>query len=154
MRINLEKCFYRAFISVHLWLKKRFKHGYYLIGLSKIGFRQPCAQRSRSSRMKIISCVGTRSLTGSDRDRYTYDRKEILEQSLEAWRTNPLARRIVELTSQYVVGGGFTINCKHDSAAAFFDSFWNHRLNHMPVRVSELCDELTRTGNLVHPAFN
>ena len=42
--------------------------------------------------------LGTRSLTGSDRDRYTYDRKEILEQSLEAWRTNPLARRIVELT--------------------------------------------------------
>ena len=92
--------------------------------------------------------VGTRSLTGSDRDRYTYDRKEILEQSLEAWRTNPLARRIVELTSQYVVGGGFTINCKHEGAAAFFDSFWDHRLNHMPVRVSELCDELTRTGNL------
>ena len=28
------------------------------------------------------------------------------------------------------------------------DEFWNHRLNHMPVRVAELCDELTRTGNL------
>jgi len=92
--------------------------------------------------------AGTRSLTQSDRDRYDYDRKDILEQSLDAWRTNPLARRIVELTSQYVVGGGLTINTKHAAAASFFDEFWNHRLNHMPVRVAELCDELTRTGNL------
>ena len=92
--------------------------------------------------------TGTRSLTQSDRDRYAYDRKDVLEQSLEAWRTNPLARRIVELTSQYVVGGGLTINTKHTAAGAFFSDFWNHRLNHMPVRLAELCDELTRTGNL------
>jgi len=92
--------------------------------------------------------VGTRSTSQSERDRYTYDRSEILEQSLDAWRSNPLARRIVELTSQYVVGGGLTINCKHDQVAAFLNDFWNHRLNHMPVRVFEMCDELTRTGNL------
>jgi len=92
--------------------------------------------------------VGTRSASGSDRDRYSYDRTEILSQSLEAWRTNPLARRIVELTSQYVVGGGLTINCKHTGAAKFLKEFWDHRLNHMPIRVAELCDELTRTGNL------
>lgn len=92
--------------------------------------------------------IGTRSATQSDRDRYTHDRAEILSQSLEAWRTNPLARRIVELTSQYVVGGGLTINCKHAGASKFFSEFWDHRLNHMPVRLAELCDELTRTGNL------
>jgi hypothetical protein len=92
--------------------------------------------------------AGTRSATQSDRDRFSYDRTDVLSQSLEAWRTNPLARRIVELTSQYVVGGGLTINTKHTGAGAFFSDFWNHRLNHMPVRLAELCDELTRTGNL------
>ena len=92
--------------------------------------------------------IGTRPLSQSERDRYTYDRADILEQSLTAWRINPLARRIVELTSQYVVGGGLTINCKNAPASKFFDQFWNHRLNRMPVRVSEMCDELTRTGNL------
>lgn len=92
--------------------------------------------------------IGTRSLSQTERDRYTYDRTEILEQSLTAWRANPLARRIVELTSQYVVGGGLTINCKDDRASKFFHDFWFHRLNRMPVRVSEMCDELTRTGNL------
>ena len=92
--------------------------------------------------------IGTRPWHQTDRDRFSYDRKDVLEQSLEAWRANPLARRIVELTSQYVVGGGLTVNCKHDHASAFLDSFWNHRLNRMPVRVFEMCDELTRTGNL------
>jgi hypothetical protein len=92
--------------------------------------------------------IGTRSLSQSERDRYSYDRSDILEQSLKAWRINPLARRIVELTSQYVVGGGLTINCKDNKASSFFSEFWNHRLNRMPIRVSEMCDELTRTGNL------
>ncbi len=92
--------------------------------------------------------LGTRSLSQSDRDRYSYDRSEVLEQSLKAWRINPLARRIVELTSEYVVGGGLTINCKDEHTSQFLDQFWNHRLNRMPVRVSEMSDELTRTGNL------
>lgn len=91
--------------------------------------------------------VGARSAS-SDRDRFSYDRSEILEQSLEAWRTNPLARRVVELTSQYVVGGGLSITCKHKPGADFLNEFWEHRLNRMPVRVFEMCDELTRTGNL------
>ena len=92
--------------------------------------------------------IGTRSLSQTNRDRYTYDRSEILEQCLEAWRDNPIARRIVELTSQYVVGGGLTVNTKDEASGKFMDEFWNHRLNRMETRVFELCDELTRTGNL------
>jgi hypothetical protein len=92
--------------------------------------------------------LGARSLNASERDRLNYDRQEVIQQVLEAWRINPLARRIVGLTSQYVVGGGLSIACKHPAAAQFIDSFWNHRLNRMAVRCSEWCDELTRTGNL------
>jgi hypothetical protein len=92
--------------------------------------------------------IGTRSGTQGDRDRYTYDRSEVLEQSLTAWRTNQLARRIIELTSQYVVGGGLSVNCEHEPAAAFLRQFWKHRLNRMDTRVIEMCDELSRSGNL------
>ena len=91
--------------------------------------------------------IGTRSMSQSDRDRFSYDREEILSQSLEAWRVNPLARRIVELTTQYVAGG-LSINCKGDLESKFFADFWDHRLNRMGTRVYELADELTRTGNL------
>jgi hypothetical protein len=92
--------------------------------------------------------VGVRSMNESARDRLVPDRAEILEQSLDAWRTNPLARRIVELTSQYCVGGGLSITSKNRKVNLFINEFWNHRLNNMNVRIMEMCDELTRSGNL------
>jgi hypothetical protein len=86
---------------------------------------------------------------GTDaRDRFDYDREEILRQALEAWRVNPLARRIVELTTQYVVGAGLTIESRHAGTDKFLKQFWNHPLNQMPMRIFELCDELTRSGEL------
>ena len=91
--------------------------------------------------------MGSTSLTG-ERDRLPTDRADLLRQALDAWRLNPLARRIVQLTSQYVVGGGISISCGHASTATFLQQFWQHRLNRMEVRCAEWCDELTRTGNL------
>ena len=92
--------------------------------------------------------LGVVPLNSTPRDRLPADRYEILVQSIDAWRINPLARRIVGLISQYVVGGGIEFSSKHTSASKFLHAFWNHRLNHMPIRVYEWCDELTRTGNL------
>lgn len=82
------------------------------------------------------------------RDRYDYDRKKVLDDALEAWRTNPLARRIVELTSQYVVGGGLEVHADHAATQKFVNEFWQHKLNQMPLRTYEWCDELTRSGEL------
>jgi hypothetical protein len=67
--------------------------------------------------------VGARHYGDADRDRLVADREDILAQALEAWRLNPLARRIVGLTSQYVVGGGITIQCKHNATARFIEDF-------------------------------
>ena len=92
--------------------------------------------------------VGSRSWNTSERDRLDYDRSKVLEQALEAWRVNPLARRIVNLTTQYVIGDGLIVESPDKNAAAFLKDFWNNRLNRMGVRCSEWCDELTRTGNL------
>lgn len=84
----------------------------------------------------------------SELDRFAPDRDELLRQALQAWRVNPLARRIVGLTSQYVVGGGISFSCSHAPTADFLSQFWNHPLNQLPVRAYEWCDELTRSGNL------
>ena len=72
------------------------------------------------------------------RDRFDYDREEILRQALEAWRVNPLVRRIVELTTQYVVGAGLTIESRHAGTDRFLKQFWSHPLNKMPMRIFEL----------------
>lgn len=100
--------------------------------------------------VKAIDDVRDRSITASTypRDRHSYDREEVLQDSLEAWRVNPLARRIVELTSQYVVGGGLSVSSKHVRTHKFLKEWWDHRLNRMQVRCFDLCDELTRSGEL------
>lgn len=92
--------------------------------------------------------VGARRYDETDRDRFEFNRQEVLEQCLVAWRDNPLARRIVELTTQYVIGSGFDIACEDEHTQAFVNQFWNHRLNRMDARITELSDELARTGNL------
>ena len=86
--------------------------------------------------------------SASELDRISPDRERLQVDALEAWRVNPLARRIVGLTSQYVVGGGISFSCTHRPTAAFLDAFWNHPLNNIAIRAYEWCDELTRSGNL------
>lgn len=92
--------------------------------------------------------LGAHSLNADGRERYDHDRGQVLEQALQAWRTNPLARRIVELTSQYVVGGGIGLSSPHPKAHAFLRRWWGHALNQSEVRVFEWCDELTRSGEI------
>jgi hypothetical protein len=101
--------------------------------------------------VKALDDARDRLLTQSGtypRDRYTYDRRDVLERSLEAWRENPLARRIVSLTTQYIIGSGVTIECKHTATHNFIQEFWTHPLNNLDIRTREWCDELTRSGDL------
>ena len=92
--------------------------------------------------------IGARSAYDMPHDRAAFDREAVMSDCMDAWRFNPLARRIVELTSQYVVGGGMAPVCKHDETQAFLNRFWYHRFNHLPVRLIEMSDELVRSGNL------
>lgn len=98
--------------------------------------------------------LGARSATGVQqgpwgRDRFDHTREEIQRDVVLAWRDNPLARRIVNLTTQYVVGDGVHIGSKHAETDRFIEELWEHRLNRMEIRLGEWCDELTRTGNLL-----
>ncbi len=113
-------------------------------------FKKPEGRRQQLSIAETDNTflVGTRSVDDSLRDRHSYDRAQMLSDCLDAWRFNPLARRIVELTSQYVVGGGMLVSCDHVETQAFLQAFWQNRLNRMDVRLVEMCDELTRSGNL------
>lgn len=92
--------------------------------------------------------IGTDTYFSQPRDRDAYDRQAVLQDSLDAWRFNPLARRIVELTTQYATGGGLEVACAHRPTQIFLGQFWNHRLNRMEKRVNQFSDELCLSGNL------
>lgn len=81
-------------------------------------------------------------------DRPWYEARGDLQDALHTWRTNPLARRIVSLTTDYVVGEGIRLRCEDERVQAFVDRFWHHPQNRMDMRLHWLCDELTRSGEL------
>lgn len=76
------------------------------------------------------------------------DVRSTQEQALEAWRANPLAFRIVALTTDYVVGGGLAVHSSLPWVETLLTQFWSHRLNRIPMRLYRWCDELTRAGEL------
>jgi len=69
-----------------------------------------------------------------------------LADARDAWRRSPLARRIVQLVSAYVVGNGVTVTAGYRPLARFVAAWWT--ANRMDLRLAEWCDELTRSGEL------
>lgn len=86
--------------------------------------------------------------TGSRRDRSYAQYRNLIDEALHVWRDDPLARRIVSLTTQFSIGRGFRISADDPATERFLLDFWEHTLNNMPLRISEWSDELCRTGNL------
>jgi len=91
------------------------------------------------------------SLSGGNtrqKDRYPYDREEILRDALLAWRTNPLANRIVSLKKEYVIGEGVQVTSDHAGTQKFIKELLAHELNDWYAQLLEWVDELTRAGEI------
>lgn len=88
----------------------------------------------------------------TERDKPLPRRQEDLSNALAAWRTNPLARRIVNLTKDHVWGKGLHPISKNRTIQKWIDSFWNHDLNLMDERWPKWIDALTMDGE-VFPTF-
>jgi hypothetical protein len=75
-------------------------------------------------------------------------RQANLADAFSAWRTNPLARRIVALTTDYVLGHGAVVDSARRDVARWVRAFWHHRQNQMTRRLPLMLDEQTRAGEL------
>ena len=73
------------------------------------------------------------------------------EDAREAWRKNPLARRLIGLITSYTVGNGITLTSEKRDLQRFISEFWHH--NRLDMRVDEWCDELSRSGELFPVLF-
>jgi len=74
--------------------------------------------------------------------------------ALVAWRTNPLARRIISLIGAYVVGAGIRLRADdRPELAEYLAGFWSHRQNRMVLRLLPWCEELARSGELFVALF-
>jgi len=86
--------------------------------------------------------------SGLYRDRFEYDRATILSECLRAWRVSPIARRIVKLYTEFMIGAGLSIKSDHTATQKFLQDWWNHPLNKLSEQIPQWCDERTRSGNL------
>lgn len=87
-------------------------------------------------------------LNGRGHDRDTADMAKQYEDSLTAWRKNPMAWRFIQITTDYTVAGGITISSPDPVMQRFITAFWQHPQNHIHTRLEEMSDELARAGDL------
>ena len=80
-------------------------------------------------------------------DRPPDDARRQYDEALLAWRTNPYAKRIVDIITDYTVGDGLTPVAPGE-IGRFVDAFWSHPQNRLALRLPELMDELSRAGDL------
>lgn len=77
-----------------------------------------------------------------------------LIESDEAYRYNPMAFRIVELTVDFVLGRGLSLRSEDATVQAWLDGWWNADGNRWATRQFDLLRELCLTGELfvtLHP---
>jgi hypothetical protein len=91
---------------------------------------------------------GWGNLTNRPQDYDSGTIQEIYADVLEAWRKNPIAWRIISITTDYVVGDQLKISSPQRGLNKFIEEFWDHCQNRMALRLPGLCDELSRAGDL------
>lgn len=109
-------------------------------------FRDPKPLSSVTS--QVDDSAGYTSISGRTQDYDPSQVQEIYADSLIAWRKNPIAWRIISITTDYVVGDNIRVNSPNRQLNKFIYEFWNHQQNRMDLRLPSMSDELARSGDL------
>lgn len=119
----------------------------------------PGSAQSRHAQMGSISArvddsdgwAGNLTSRNQDYDQGTV--YKLYTDALTAYRKNPIALRIIGITTDFVIGNSITISSPHKELHAFIQEFWNHPKNRMPLRLEPMCDELSRAGDIFPVLF-
>ncbi len=89
-----------------------------------------------------------RTMNAGNHDRNAGDIKNQYDDALEAWRKNPMAWRIIQITTDYTVSNGIALSSTNSHMQRFIDDFWQHPENNIKLRLESMSDELARAGDL------
>jgi len=94
--------------------------------------------------LKAVDDPYWRNVTdGQPQARPWHEVRATLERVAELARTNPLAARLVAMTTDFVIGAGARLE-----GPPWAQAFWDDPLNRIAGRVYRWCDELSRSGEL------
>jgi len=91
--------------------------------------------------------------SGTSLDKSWHEFQTEVNDAREAWRKNPMARRVITLITSYVVGAGLSASSEYKPLAKFIREFWSHRQNLLDLQLDDWSDELARSGELFLALF-
>lgn len=101
---------------------------------------------------------GYRRLTGSGTTGRAYrrDLNPVAQERMYAiawnlWETNALAKRLVNLMTDLILGEGFTVTAEDERIQEVIDRTWNHQKNQLATRIREFYNSLSLNGELILP---
>lgn len=94
-----------------------------------------------------------RRLTGSPRDLSPLQQERALQIVTYLFEMNPLARRIVEQTKDFVVGDGFTVTSSVPEIDAVLTTCWTDPITNLAMTQHTKALELGLTGEQIWPVF-
>ncbi len=86
-----------------------------------------------------------------NRDLMPLQQDRMLEIAWYLWESNPLAKRLITLMTDLIVGEGVTVEAKDQRLQEQIDLAWNHRVNQLHARIREFHNSLALNGELVMP---
>lgn len=69
------------------------------------------------------------------------------------WESNLLANRLIELPLAYMLADGISLSHDEEEYQNYLDTFWNHPVNNMDVKLEKRVRELGLFGELFLPSF-
>ena len=97
--------------------------------------------------VQVDDSPGWHAFQGGPNDRDAAQIQELYADALEAWRKNPMAKRIVDTITDYCLGDGLAPTAG-GPIGRFIQRWWDHPKNELTLRLPELSDELTRAGDI------
>ena len=115
--------------------------------LARLLLGRDFARQLAAVSVRVDDSPGWQSESAGRHDRDWAEIQQLYNDALTAWRKNPLAKRIIDITTDYVLGDGVELDAPGD-IGRFIRLWWDHPQNRMELRLPDLVDELSRAGDV------
>lgn len=105
---------------------------------------EEAAQVDRDDHLYRSVNAGLRDLTGNVLRRAQ-------DMSVDVYRRNPLANRIIKIYTSFMAGEGFAISCDNPDVQAIADDFWYAERNEMDINHRRFARDFLLYGEAPHP---
>lgn len=92
-----------------------------------------------------------RTASGGIRDLTGNVLRRAQDISIDLYRKNPLANRIIKIYTTYMAGDGFAISCDNPDVQAIADEFWMAERNEMDLNHRRFARDYLLNGEAPHP---